>query len=634
MAGYTALMQENEQLAKAKQKHLKEVLDSSVKDHHGKVLQNYGDGSLSIFSSAIDGVNCAIEIQKKLQQEPTVDLRIGIHTGDIAMEDGTVYGDGVNLASRIESLAVPGSIFISEKVADEVKNQTGISIQELGYFELKNVKDPVRLFVVSNKGLIIPSRDELKGKTRAPVNRLAVLPFVNLSPDPENEYFSDGITEELLNSLTKVEGLQVTSRTSAFAFKGKLDDIREIASKLNVDKILEGSVRKAANRVRITAQLINAVDGYHIWSENYDRDLTDIFHVQDEISTIIANRLRENLSLASKNDHIVKASAKNVNAYTLYLKGLHYWHKLTPADTYKAIECLGQAIELEPGYAQAYAMMAIAYSNLGATGQLKPDKAFGFANQYSDEALRIDNTIAESHIAKARVYLFYEKKWQAAYNALQKAIQLNPAYTETYRLLGYYYIIVGKKQEAVKILEKAWEIDPLSTVINNYLGEAYIMAERYDDAYRIAEKQLEINPTMRLAIEMKGWCSGMKGDWKKALEFFQEVHQLANHPLKSLAPLGFAYAKLGEKEKALKAISKLERRQAEEPDMAMDGDLLMVWSALGDWEKTFQYVNNCFKKGLHSIYYYLEYPMMSGIKDYPEVKELLEKNISSEQLEV
>ena len=634
MAGYTAMMQENEQLAKAKQKHLKEVLDSSVKHHHGKVLQYYGDGSLSIFSSAIDGVSCAIEIQKQLQEEPKVDLRIGIHTGDISVEEGTVYGDGVNLASRIESLAVPGSIFISEKVADEVKNQTGIFIQELGYFELKNVKDPVRLFVITNKGLIIPSRLELKGKTRPPVNRLAVLPFVNLSPDPENEYFSDGITEELLNSLTKVEGLQVTSRTSAFAFKGKLDDIREIASKLNVDKILEGSVRKAANRVRITAQLINAADGYHIWSENYDRDLTDIFHVQDEISTIIANRLRENLSLASKNEHIVKASAKNVNAYTLYLKGLHYWHKLTPADTYKAIECFEQAIDLEAGYAQAYAMMANAYSNLGATGQLKPEKASGFATQYSDQALKIDNTIAESHIAKARVYLFYEKKWQAAYNALQKAMQLNPAYTEAYRLLAYYYIIVGKKQEAVNILEKALEIDPLSTVINNYLGEAYIMAERYDDAYRIAEKQLEINPTMRLAIEMKGWCSGMKGDWKKALEFFQEVHRLANHPLKSLAPLGFAYAKLGEKEKALEAINNLERRQAEEPDMAIDGDLLMVWSALGDREKTFKYVNNCFNKGLYSIYYYLEYPMMNGIKDDPEVRELVEKNISSARLEV
>jgi TolB-like protein/Tfp pilus assembly protein PilF len=628
MAGYTALMQENEQLAKAKQKHLKEVLDSTVTNYNGKILQYYGDGALSIFSSAIDAVNSAIKIQKQLQQEPKVDLRIGLHTGDISIEDETIYGDGVNLASRIESLAVPGSIFISEKLADEVKNQTGISLRELGYFELKNIKLPVRIFAVSNEGLVVPSRDELKGKTKPPANRLAVLPFVNLSGDPENEYFSDGITEELLNSLTKVEGLQVTSRTSAFAFKGKLDDIREIAVKLNVDKILEGSVRKASNRVRITAQLINAADGYNVWSENYDRDLTDIFQVQDEISNIIANRLRENLSLASKNEHLVKASTKNIHAYTLYLKGLHYWNKLTPADTYKAIECFEQAIDLEPKYAQAYAMAAIAYSNLGATGQLKPEKAFGLANQYSDKALQMDNTIAESHIAKARIYLFYEKKWEAAYEVLQKALQLNPAAIDTYRLLGYYYIVVGKKQEAIKILEKALEIDPLSTVINNYLGEAYAMAYRFDDTYRIAEKQLEINPIMRLAIESKGWCVGMKGDWEKALEFFKEVHRLANHPLKGIAPMGYAYGKLGEKEKALEIISRLEQRQKDEPDTAMDGDLLMVWWALGDKEKTFQYISNCINKNLNTIYYYLEYPMMIGIKEDPKVLELLQRTTS------
>ena len=628
MAGYTALMQENEQLAKAKQKHLKEVLDSTVKNYNGKILQYNGDGALSIFSSAIDAVNSAIEIQKQLQQEPKVDLRIGLHTGDISIEDETIYGDGVNLASRIESLAVPGSIFISEKVADEVKNQNNISLRELGYFELKNVKLPVRIFAVSNDGLIVPSRDELKGKTKPPANRLAVLPFVNLSGDPENEYFSDGITEELLNSLTKVEGLQVTSRTSAFAFKGKLDDIREIAVKLNVDKILEGSVRKASNRVRITAQLINAADGYNVWSENYDRDLTDIFQVQDEISNIIANRLRENLSLAAKKEHLVKTSTKNINAYTLYLKGLHYWNKLTPADTYKAIECFEQAIDLEPNYALAYAMAAVAYSNLGATGQLKPEKAFGLANQYSDKALQMDNTIAESHIAKARIYLFYEKKWQAAYDVLQKALQLNPAAIDSYRLLAYYYIVVGKKDDAIRILEHALEIDPLSTVINNYLGEAYAMAWRFDDAYRIAEKQLEINPVMRLAIEAKGWCVGMKGDWQKALEFFKEVHRLANHPLKGIAPMGYAYGKLGEKEKALEIISRLEQRQKEEPDTAMDGDLLMVWWALGDKEKTFQYVNNCINKNLNTIYYYLEYPMMIGIKDDAKIIELLQRTTS------
>ena len=296
MTGYTALMQENEQLARNKRKRLKDVLESTIQKHNGKILQYYGDGSLSIFNSAIDSVDCAMSIQQQLQQEPKVELRIGIHTGDVVIEEEAIYGDGVNLASRIESLAVPGAVFISEKVFDEIKNQENITTREMGFFELKNVKQPVRIFAIANNGIVVPARDELKGKTKQPANRLAVLPFVNMSADPENEYFSDGITEELLNALTKVDGLQVTSRTSAFAFKGKNDDIREIAIQLNVDKVLEGSVRKAGNRVRITAQLINAADGYHIWSENYDRDLTDIFEVQDEISSIIANKLRENLT--------------------------------------------------------------------------------------------------------------------------------------------------------------------------------------------------------------------------------------------------------------------------------------------------------------------------------------------------
>ena len=289
-------MQQNEQLANVKRRRLKEVLEASVSGYNGKILQYYGDGALSMFNSAIDGVNCAVEIQQTLQKEPKVDLRIGIHTGDISIENETIYGDGVNLASRIESLAVPGSIFISEKVFDEIRNQENLTAREMGYFELKNVIKPVRIFAIDNEGIIVPARNELKGKIKQPANRLAVLPFVNISTDPENEYFSDGITEELLNALTKVDGLQVTSRTSAFAFKGKNTDIREIGIQLHVDRILEGSVRKAGNRVRISAQLINAADGYHIWSENYDRNLTDIFEVQDEISIIIANKLRENLT--------------------------------------------------------------------------------------------------------------------------------------------------------------------------------------------------------------------------------------------------------------------------------------------------------------------------------------------------
>ena len=306
----------------------------------------------------------------------------------------------------------------------------------MGYFEFKNVKQSIRVFAIANYGVAVPSREELRGKTQPAQNRLAVLPFVNMSSDPDNEYFSDGITEELLNALAKIDDLKVTSRTSAFAFKGKNEDIRDIAIQLNVDKILEGSVRKSGNRIRITTQLINAADGYHIWSEVYDRDLTDVFAVQDEITGIIVNRLKENLSTIQRRKIVVKPATKNVTAYTYYLKGLHYWNKLTPADVQKAIEFYERAIDLEPAYAHAYAMAASAYSMMGARGQMMPDKAFEIVHRYADKAMELDDTIAESHVAKANAYLLYDWKWQEACEALEKAIGLNPAAIEAYQLLG------------------------------------------------------------------------------------------------------------------------------------------------------------------------------------------------------
>lgn len=622
MTGYTALMQENEQLARTKRRRLKEVLESTIGQYNGKILQYYGDGSLSIFNSAIDSVGCAINIQQQLQQEPKVELRMGIHTGDVIIEEDAIYGDGVNLASRIESLAVPGGIFISDKVNDEIKNQSAFSTREMGYFELKNVKQPVRVFAITNNGIAVPARDELRGKTKQTNNRLAVLPFVNMSADPENEYFSDGITEELLNALTRVDGLQVTSRTSAFAFKGKNHDIRDIAIQLNVDKVLEGSVRKSGNRVRITAQLINAADGYHIWSENYDRNLTDIFEVQDEISAIIANRLRENLTPQQKEEHLVKPSTTNVTAYTYFLKGLHFWNKLTPADCRKAIECYDQAIAIEPAYAQAYAMSAAAYSYLGSSGQMLPTKAFEIVHRYADKALELDDTIAESHIAKASAYLLYEWKWKEAYNALQKAISLNPGAIEAYELLGFYYIVMGEKEKAVETLEMAERKDPLSPVITKTLGNMYAFAERFDDAIRQADKLLEMDPKMRISIELKAWSIGMKGDWEAALPYFEEVQRLTNHPLKGWMGAGFAYAKLGMKDKAMEVIRKMEQRQAEDPGVVIDADISAVWFGLGNYDKTFYYLNQCVDKRMGPVSYFTEYPAYKEIKKDPRYAEL------------
>jgi adenylate cyclase len=620
--GYTALMQENEQLARLKRRRLKEVLESTITQYNGKVMQYYGDGSLSLFNSAIDSVRSAISIQHQLRQDPTVDLRIGIHTGDVTVEDEAIYGDGVNVASRIESLSVAGGIFVSEKVYDEVKNQDNITTREMGFFEFKNVKQPVRIFAIANTGIIVPARDEIKGKVKQPGNRLAVLPFVNMSADPENEYFSDGITEELLNALTRVDGLQVTSRTSAFAFKGKNDDVRDIAMQLNVDKILEGSVRKAGNRVRITAQLINGADGYHIWSESYDRNMTDIFEVQDEISGIIANKLRENIAAPKKKEKIERSRSKNITAYTYFLKGRHFWNKLTPADCRKAIEYFELATAIEPNYAQAYAMRAAAYSYLGSSGQMIPDKAFEVVLRDANKALELDNRSADGHIARASAYLFYQWKWKEAYDELQQAIQLNPSAVEAYELLAFYHVIMGEKHKGVKVLEDAELLDPMSPAIILSLGSMYMFADQYDDAIRQADKLLEMHPRMRVAIELKAWGVGVKGDWQAALKLFEEVHRLTGHPLKGLLGMGVVYGILGETDKAMEVIRRLEQRQAEEPDSVIDADLAGVWFGMGDYDKTFYYLNKCIDKRMGPVNYFLEYPVYRELKKDPRYEDL------------
>ncbi|HVG15157.1 MAG TPA: adenylate/guanylate cyclase domain-containing protein [Chitinophagaceae bacterium] len=622
MTGYTALMQENEQLAISKRQRLKSVLETSVVQHGGRILQFYGDGSLSIFGSAIDGVRSAISMQQQLQAEPKVAVRMGLHTGDVYMEEETIYGDGVNLASRIESLAVPGSVFVSEKVFDDIRNQEGISVREMGYFELKNVQQPVRIFAIANDGLVIPSREAVQGKTAQPSNRLAVLPFVNMSADTENEYFSDGITEELLNALTKVEGLQVTSRTSAFAYKGKNDDVREIGIRLNVDKILEGSVRKAGNRVRITAQLINAADGYHIWSENYDRNLTDIFELQDEISGIIANKLRENLGTKAKEIPLVKAPVKNLTAYTCYLKSLHYRNKITPADDRKCIACCEEAIALEPGYAQAYAMAAMAYGHLGSLGQMQPKEAFDIVHRYADKALKLDDTLAEGYIAKGSAFLHYDWNFVEAKKALEKAITINPAAIDAYQPLAFYYIVIGQKEKALEVMEKAVKLDPLSTVLNYFLGNVYLFNERYDEALKQAEGLLEREPHMRSALELKGWATGLKGNWQEALVHFQEVHRLTGHPLKGLLPLGYAHAMLGQREEALECIRKLEKRAVEDPNAIVDSDLAGIWNALGEYDKVFYYIEQCIQKRIGPVGFFLEYPAFKELRKDPRFEQL------------
>ncbi|MEO0340812.1 MAG: adenylate/guanylate cyclase domain-containing protein, partial [Bacteroidota bacterium] len=293
IVGYTKLMGQDEaRAAQARTRH-RETFNRLHNQHNGEILQYFGDGTLSVFQSGIEAVKCAIAIQQALQSGEIVPLRIGLHIGDIVFDGTEIYGDSVNIAARIESLGIEGAVLLSGKLNAELSNHLYIQTSSLGFFELKNVARPLEIFAVKAKDLQIPKADQLQHKKQATATSIAVLPLRNLSADPGNEYFCDGLTEELINALSKIDGLKVTSRTSSFFFKGKNQTIPQIAEQLSVSIILEGSIRLWGNKMRINIQLIDVAEDYHFWSQSFDRSIDDLFAVQDEVSLLVADRLRE-----------------------------------------------------------------------------------------------------------------------------------------------------------------------------------------------------------------------------------------------------------------------------------------------------------------------------------------------------
>ena len=594
MIGYTALMQENEQQAKEKRDRHRAVLQESVRENRGKILQYYGDGTLIIFSSAIEAINAAVDIQIELQTKPKIPLRVGIHTGDIVYSDDGIFGDGVNVASRIEGLSVSGSVLISEKVYDEIRNHPEFDAKSLGKFRLKNVKRPMEVFAIANEGLFVPDLKEIKDKHTNDDKTIAVLPFVNISADPDNEYFSDGISEELLNALTKVDGLLVTSRTSSFAFKGKNEDVRKIGEQLGVNTVLEGSVRKAGNRVRITAQLVNAANGYHLWSEVYDRKLEDIFEVQDEISRIITNKLREKLTTKGSKESLVNPATENIGAYNLYLKGLFYWNKWTPEDRKKAIKIFEEAIVKEPDFALPYSGLANCYSILGSTNQMSPKIAFPKAKKAALKALELDENLMEACLSLATIKLYYDGDDAAANVLIQKALKLNPGAAIAHQHYAHYLFLTGyhtgKLSEVIRESELAVQLDPLSMQNNLFLGTVYSFTQQYASALQQYDKILELDSKFRAAKEGKGWVYSMKGEWAKAIKCFEEYQKLTDSPLKGITGLGYAYAKDGQIDKAKQILNKLEERERLEKDASISGDFAMIYMALQDYDRAFYYL--------------------------------------------
>jgi adenylate cyclase len=622
MVGYTALMQENERQAKILRDKHRAVLERLILEHRGQILQYYGDGTLSIFGSAIEAAICAAKIQQELQTEPKVPLRIGIHAGDVVYDDEGVYGDGVNIAARIENLSISGSVLVSDKINDELKNQTQISSTFLGRYELKNVKYPIKIYAIKDDGLVIPTPDQLEGKSAVADHSIAVLPFVNLSAEKDNEYFSDGITEELLNALAKVDGLLVTSRTSSFAFKGKNTDIREIGKLLGVKTVLEGSVRKYGNRVRVTAQLINSENGYHKWSETYDRNLEDIFAVQDELANSIVDQLKKTIQIQKPSKSLVKVPTENIDAYNLYLKGLFNWNKWSPDFVMKAIKYFEDAIAVAPDFSLAYSRLSACYIFLGAIGFMPNKIAYSKAKEYANKSFEIDGSLLDVQISMGMIKYFNDWDWKGAEQCFLKALEINPNSAETHQYYALLLTTLGYHKKALKECEFAYQIDPLNAPISYSLSYVYYNNNQTENAIAQANKTIELDHDFGDAWNSLAWMYLRSNQYDKAIEIFKRILNDPNNIMKAKSGLSYAYAKLGQTEQALEFIKNAEANDSEHSMIYLE--LAIVYTGLGELDKAIDALHRAVDERLGGLNF-INGKFWKELHDYPRFKEILQR---------
>ena len=557
IVGYTSLMEADEEVAiKVRARHRK-VFRQQHETHQGEIIQYYGDGALSIFKSAIEAVHCAIGIQRLLKEgDPVVPVRVGLHMGDIVYSKTEVYGDGVNFASRIESMGVSGAILLSGKLNDELKNHKQISTRSLGIFELKNITNPVEVFSVTNTGVTVPELSELLGKLKKPKKSIAVLPLVNMSSSEENEYFSDGMTEEIINALAKIKELKVTSRTSAFHFKNKNIPVPQIGKELNVSTILEGSIRLAGNRMRITAQLIDVADDFHFWSETFDRSMDDIFAVQDEISLIIADKLREHLGHFDIEDHLVDAPEVPVEIYKQYLKSRYLMLKMTKPDIDTGISVLKQVVSAYPHFPLAHLGIHLGYSLLGTIGLMPAGEAFAKGKPFLDKAIELDETLPESQLHLS--WISFLQKWDLpeTYRHLNKVLEKRPV-IDFYQSMASTLVAEGKYRAALNYMETAFQLDPFSHINYHLKGFIFYAQENYKEAIEQFEKSMSLKPDAQVSVMYWGQALLLQGRSAECLAFFQNLPEKPNDLLK-LGGTTLALAAMGDMDQAKLGIAELE----------------------------------------------------------------------------
>ncbi len=454
------------------------------------------------------------------------------------------------------------------------------------------------------------------------VPSLAVLPFTNMSADKENEYFCDGLSEEIINAMSHIQELRVAARTSAFAFKGRETDIREVGGILNVGAVLEGSVRKSGQRLRITAQLINVEDGYHIWSGQFDREMKDIFDIQEEISLTIADHLKLKL-LKSEKDKILKRYTEDPEAYELYLKGLHFWRRRYEKGLQKSLQFFQLAVEKDPGYALPHVGMADAFGILGVYGFLPPHAAYSRAKAAANKALAIDPELAEVHASLGWIAMWYDRDWQAAENHFLKAIRMKPDYPEAHLWYGNLLACMGRAEESIREMRKGEALEPLEPAPPTHVGWALYYARRFDESIEKIRGVIASDPEFSLPYMVLGGNFLAKKMSSDAIEAIKKFVELTAGSVLALTLLGFAYGVAGMKEEAFKILEQLD-------ELSKDryvGPIFraVMWMELGEKNKALDYLEKAYEERDSFMAWLKVWPVFDSLRAEPRFQAMLKK---------
>ena len=550
ISGYTSMMQDNESFAITLRQRHKEVVDRLTRQHNGEIIQYYGDGTLTLFNCSLDAVNCALSMQREFGQAPQIPLRIGINSGDVLLGPDGIYGDCVNIASRIERMSVPGSILVSHDVHRELSRKSEISTTDLGHFELKNVKQPMHIHAIVSEGIRVPDQTDLVGKIGFKEKAIIVLPFYNLNKDPESDFFSDGITEQIIYALSDIEGLRVTSRTSSFAFKDKPVNLRELHQEMGIDHVLEGSVRQHGNKVRITAQLINAADDFHLWSETYHLEVDDVFQVQDEISLKISNKLKAGFQESAgkrQSPSVDSALASGEEAVDFYNKGKYYWTQKLPGYVERAKQNFTQAVEIDKNLSPAWIALAKTYVYKGVFNLLPAAVAREKSLACLKRAGELSDEHSDARAAWALYHIFYTWDLDQAESWLNiKSPEFNGNFIQQYSVLqasGLLALAQGNFPVAINQLRRALKLNPLNLSIQLDLARTYLNAGDLDLALEQVNHMVDTRPDFLQALELKGWVLYNLGYKRESIDTFKQFRKASPSPIAGLAGLSYVYAR-------------------------------------------------------------------------------------------